>query len=63
MKEKVIIDTNIWLSYLISKDSVELKNLINNKRYEIIFSDKLINEIKSVLIRLKNIKIYNIYTN
>lgn len=51
MKEKlfVIIDTNIWVSYLIGKTLAELKKVIYNEKVQVIMTDKLFNEIKKTL--------------
>ena len=48
---KIIIDTNIWISYLIGKTLAELKKLINNPGINIIITDKLIHEIKETFER------------
>jgi putative PIN family toxin of toxin-antitoxin system len=39
---KVIIDTNIWISYLIGKTLAGLSKLLENDKVEIIVSDKII---------------------
>ncbi len=50
---KVIIDTNIWISFLIGKELQDLKELIVNERIKIIVSDQLISEIILVTSREK----------
>ncbi len=54
MKQEVIIlDTNIWISYLLSRKYHILTNIILSNRLEIVTCDKLINEFKEVLQREK----------
>ena len=45
---KVIIDTNIWISFLIGKELQNLKDLIVNERIRLVTTDQLINELKLV---------------
>lgn len=52
-KPKVVIDTNIWISFLIGKKLNSLKSLISNKNIQIIVSDELIEEIEDVTNRPK----------
>ena len=52
-KPKVVIDTNIWISFLIGKKLSSLKSLISNKNIQIIISDELIEEIEEVTNRPK----------
>ena len=52
-KPKVVIDTNIWISFLIGKKLSSLKSLRTNKKIQIIISDELIKEIKNVTNRPK----------
>lgn len=56
---KVIIDTNIWISFLIGKELQDLKELIVNKRVKIVTTDQLINEIRIVTSREKLKKYFN----
>lgn len=51
--QKVIIDTNLWISFLISKEFSWIDALIKNKKIEIIYSQELFDEIVSVLQRPK----------
>jgi len=54
MKQEVIIlDTNIWISYLLSRKYHILTNIILSNRLEIVTCDKLINEFNEVLQREK----------
>lgn len=50
---KIIIDTNIWIGFLIGKELHNLKDLIVNEKVKIITADQLINEIKLVTSRDK----------
>lgn len=52
-KPKVVIDTNIWISFLIGKKLSSLKSLISSQTLEIIISDELIEEIEKVTNRPK----------
>ncbi len=57
-KERVILDTNLWISFLITKEYVELDNLILKNKIQLIFSDELIQEFISVAERPKFKKIF-----
>lgn len=50
---KVIIDTNIWISFLIGKELHNLKDLIVNEKVKVITTDQLIHEIRLVTARDK----------
>ena len=54
---KVILDTNVWISFLIGKRVSVLKDLIINDSVRIIYCEQLITEIKEVTTRpkIKNI--------
>src|SRR5690606_9531900 len=52
-KPKIVIDTNIWISFLIGKKLSSLKSLIANQNIRIIISDELIREIVEVTSRPK----------
>ena len=56
---KIIIDTNIWISFLIGKELQYLKDLIVNEKVKIITTDQLINEIRLVTSRDKLKKYFN----
>ena len=56
---KVIIDTNIWISFLIGKELQDLKDWIANEKVKIISTDQLINEIRLVTSRDKLKKYFN----
>lgn len=51
--EKVIIDTNLWISFLISKNYTQLDKIIFSGKCVLIFSDELLKEFLSVIKRPK----------
>ena len=51
--KKIILDTNLWISFLISKKFKSIDNLIENKKITLIFSDELISEFIEVVNRPK----------
>ena len=51
--KKVILDTNLWISFLISKKFNSIDNLIDGKKLTLIFSDELISEFVEVVNRPK----------
>jgi len=56
---RIIIDTNIWISFLIGKELQDLKDLIVNDKIKIISTDQLTNEIRLVTSRDKLKKYFN----
>ena len=52
-KIKIIVDTNIWISFLISKDFPKLEALFNNNEIVFVFSDELVREFVEVAARPK----------
>ena len=56
---RVIIDTNIWISFLIGKELHDLKNLIVSEKVKIITTDQLLTEIRLVTSRNKLKKYFN----
>jgi len=50
---KIILDTNLWISFLISKKFTEIDNLIENKKIVLIFSNELLEEFIDVVKRPK----------
>lgn len=54
--KKIILDTNLWISFLISKKFSQLDKLIENNTLTLIFSDELIEEFVDVVshLNLKN---------
>ena len=55
---KLLIDTNIWISYLIGKTLAELKEVIYNPKIEIIVTDELISEITETFERKHLVKYF-----
>jgi len=51
--KKIILDTNLWISFLISKKFNRIDELIENKKITLIFSDELIEEFVDVVSRPK----------
>lgn len=45
---RIIIDTNIWISFLIGKELQYLKDLIVSEKVRIITTDQLLTEIRLV---------------
>lgn len=56
---KIIIDINIWISFLIGKELQSLKDLIVSEKVKVITTDQLINEIRLVTSRDKLKKYFN----
>jgi uncharacterized protein len=50
---RVIIDTNLWISFLITKDFYRLDEIIFTKRCILVFSSELLNEFLEVAQRRK----------
>lgn len=50
---KVIIDTNIWISFLIGKELQYFKDLITSNKIKIVLTDQLLDEIRLVTSRPK----------
>lgn len=51
--QKVIIDTNLWISFLISKTFDKLDDLLLNNKVRLIFSSELLEEFIEVVNRPK----------
>jgi putative PIN family toxin of toxin-antitoxin system len=51
--KKVILDTNLWISFLISKDFSFLDNYVEKGKVKLIFSEELFSEFISVTERPK----------
>jgi len=41
---RIIVDTNLWISWLITKDYKKLDKVLFNKKSKIVFSQKLLEE-------------------
>lgn len=52
-KIKLILDTNLWISFLISNNHTQLDNIIFKKQAELIFSQELLEEFLDVVKRPK----------
>ena len=50
---RVIIDTNLWISFLLSKKSSFLDNLVRNSEITLLFSKELLEEFVTVSTRTK----------
>ena len=51
--KKVILDTNLWISFLITRDFSFLDNFIETGKMKLIFSEELFSEFISVTERPK----------
>lgn len=56
---KIVIDTNIWISFIIGKSLINLKDFIINKKIDFITSKEQIEELIEVLHREKFKKYFN----
>ncbi len=52
-RDRVIIDTNLWISFLLTKDYSKLDKILSEKRVTLIFSLDLIDEFVDVVQRPK----------
>ncbi len=52
-RHRIIIDTNLWINFLLSKQFVFLDILLNKKKVVLLFSDELLNELLDVVHRPK----------
>lgn len=57
--KRVIIDTNLWISFLITKNYAALDNLLLSKKITLLFSDELLREFMEVVSRKKFSQIIN----
>ena len=53
VKRKIIIDTNLWISFLLSKKLDFIDSLLDNEKVQLIFSKELLEEIIEVSSRSK----------
>ena len=51
--KKVIIDTNLWISFLISKNYTQLDEILFSRKCKLVFSEELLYEFLSVIKRPK----------
>lgn len=52
-KDRVIIDTNLWISYLITKDFSKLDRILESKEITLVLSQELVDEFIEVSQRPK----------
>lgn len=52
-KDRVIIDTNLWISFLLTKDFTKFDTIITGKKTVLLFSQELVDEIVEVTQRTK----------
>ena len=57
--KKVILDTNLWISFLITKNHTEIDDLIIKGKIKLIFSTELVEEFLTVTSRSKFKKYFN----
>jgi len=57
--ERVILDTNLWISFLITKNYTDLDTLISNQAIVVLFSEELLDEFIAVAQRPKLKKYFN----
>ncbi len=51
--KKVILDTNLWISFLITKDYSFIDYYVENDKVKLVFSDELVQEFLTVATRPK----------
>jgi len=61
-KSKVILDTNLWISFLITKSFSKLDQLIRHGKIQLLFSEEALSEFLEVATR-PNFKDYFTYTD
>lgn len=59
-KDRVIIDTNLWISFLLTNDTGKLDTIISDKKLILLFSRELIDEIIEVTQRKKFRKYFSL---
>jgi len=52
-KDRVILDTNLWISFLLTKDYAKLDRILTDKELVILFNQDLLNEFIEVARRPK----------
>jgi uncharacterized protein len=52
-KHRIVIDTNLWISFLLTKQFTFLDKLLDKKKVHLIFSDELLTEFLEVVERPK----------
>ena len=51
--KKIILDTNLWISFLITKNFNQIEKMIESKKITLVFSDELLEEFIEVVERPK----------
>jgi putative PIN family toxin of toxin-antitoxin system len=59
-KNRIIIDTNLWISFLLTNDSSKLDNIFEDKLVTLLFSQALIDEFIEVAQRPKFKKYFSL---
>jgi len=59
-KHKIIIDTNLWISFLLTNDYSKIDALVSNKTLVLLFSQELIDEFVEVAQRPKFRKFFSL---
>ena len=57
--KRIIIDTNLWISFLITNDFNKLDHFLNSDKYLVVFSDELFDEFLEVVHRGKFVRYFN----
>ena len=57
--KRIIIDTNLWISFLITNDFNKLDQFLDSEKYQIVFSEELFNEFLEVVHREKFNRYFN----
>lgn len=52
-KDRVIIDTNLWISFLLTRDFSKFDSIIADNKITLLFSEELLNEIIEITQRIK----------
>ena len=59
-KDRVVIDTNLWISFLLTKDHSKLDKLFTDQSLVLLFSQELLNEFIEVARRPKFKKYFSL---
>jgi putative PIN family toxin of toxin-antitoxin system len=57
LRDRLVIDTNLWISFLITKDYIKLDRILSDKSLALLYSQQLIDEFIEVAQRPK-FKVY-----
>lgn len=60
--KRIVLDTNLWISFLITNQFTELDELIETDKITLIFSKELLTEFMDVVSRPKFQKIFTLKT-